>query len=78
MIEEPERTSRGSDPWVSNLINEARHTNPLVVDSVLDHMEQLLGGVASDRGMTATALKKIATELLDEMGSASSESETAQ
>ena len=67
MPEKPEYTSDSADQWVSNLIDKARDSNPLVNEDVLKSIEQLLKGQISERNLTQTNLKSVATQLLLDM-----------
>ena len=67
MPEEPEFTSANVDQWVSNLIDKARDSHPLVNEDVLKRIEQLLKGQISERNLTQTNLKSVATQLLLDM-----------
>ena len=67
MTEESKYTSESGDQWVSHLINEARNSNPLVADAVFASMGFLLKGEISERDLTPTNLKKIATQLTGDM-----------
>ena len=67
MTEESKYTSESGDRWVSHLINEARNSNPLVVDGVFARMELLLQGEMGERDLTSTNLKTVATQLIGDM-----------
>ena len=67
MTEEPKFTSESGDQWVSLVINEARNSNPLVAEGVLARIELLLKGEISERDLTPTNLKKVATQLIGDM-----------
>ena len=67
MAEEQKSTSDNADQWVSHLIDNARNSNPLVREDLLNRMDQLLKGQISDRLLTQTNLKSVATQLLLDM-----------
>lgn len=75
MVEEPERTSDSGEQWISNAINVARHSSPLITEDVLARMEQLLEGQICEGKLTPTNLKTIAVQLLGDMASKQPEAE---
>ena len=67
MSDEQESTTDSADQWASTLIAKARDSNPLPNEDVLKRMEQLLEGPISERTLTQTNLKSVATQLLLDM-----------
>ena len=67
MSEEPESTIDNSDQWVSDLITEAREYNPTVSDGVFTRLGTLLKGRISEKNLTPTELKTVATQLIGDM-----------
>ena len=59
-----ESSSDSADQWVSNVISEARDSNPLVAGEIFTRIEALLKGQMSDRNLTRASLKLVATQLL--------------
>ena len=78
MPEETESPTNSSDQWVSDVIDRARKSNPLVPENTLATMQQLLRGQISEEKLTPTNLKKIAVQLLGDMASKQPESEETQ
>ena len=64
MSEKIESCSDSADQWVSNVISEARDSNPLVAEEVFTRIETLLEGQMSERNLTRANLKLVATQLL--------------
>jgi hypothetical protein len=59
-------------------LKSARKNNPLVPDEVFARLETLLEGQVSERDLTRTNLKTIATQLIGDMASKVSEPEETQ
>ena len=78
MPEQSESTSDASDQWVSAILKTARQNNPLVANGVFDRLELLLKGQISERDLTPTNLKAVATQLIGDMLPKVSESEETQ
>ena len=64
MAIEPESTKDSGDQWVSSLLKAARKDNPLVADGVFARLRVLLEGQLSERDLTPTNLKTVATQLI--------------
>ena len=64
MAEEPESVSISGDQWVSSLLKAARKDNPSVADGVFARLEILLKGQLSEKDLTPTNLKAVATQLI--------------
>ena len=64
MVKEPESKSDSGDQWVPSLLKAAQKDNPLVADEVFARLEILLEGQLSERDLTPTNLKVVATQLL--------------
>ena len=64
MAQEPESTSNGGDQWISSLLKAAKKDNPMVADGVFARLEILLEGQLSERDLTPTNLKAVATQLI--------------
>ena len=64
MAIEPESTKDSGDQWVSSLLKAARKDNPLVADGVFVRLRILLEGQLSERDLTPTNLKTVATQLI--------------
>ena len=64
MANEPESTVDRGDQWVSSLLKAARKDNPLVADSVFARLEILFEGQLTERDLTPTNLKTVATQLI--------------
>ena len=67
MAKEPESTNDNDDQWVSSLLRAARKDNPLVADSVFARLELLFEGQLTERDLTPTNLKAVATQLIGDM-----------
>ena len=67
MAKESESTSDSGDQWIPSLLKSARENNPLVADGVFAKLETLLKGQISERDLTPTNLKTIATQLIEDM-----------
>ena len=78
MPEQSESTSNSGAQWISFLLKSARKNNPLVPDEVFARLETLLEGQVSERDLTWTNLKTIATQLIGDMASKVSEPEETQ
>ena len=52
------------DHWVTTRITEAKHLHPLVTEAVMARIDQLLKGHLSERPLTPTELKSVATGLI--------------
>ncbi len=64
MTKEPESTSGSGYQWVSSLLKASREDNPLVAGEVFARLEILLEGQLSERDLTSTNLKAVATQLI--------------
>ena len=64
MTKEPESTGDSGDQWVSPLLKAARKDNSLVAEAVFARLEILLEGQLSERDLTPTNLKAVATQLI--------------
>ena len=64
MAKEPESTKDSGAQWVSSLLKAARKDNPLVADGVFARLRILLEGQLSERDLTPTNLKTVATQLI--------------
>ena len=64
MTKEPESTGDSGDQWVSSLLKAARKDNSLVAEAVFARLEILLEGHLSERDLTPTNLKAVATQLI--------------
>ena len=64
MAIEPECTKDSGNQWVSSLLKAARKDNPLVADGVFARLRILLEGQLSERDLTPTNLKTVATQLI--------------
>ena len=78
MPEQSKSTSDSDDQWVSSLLKAARKDNLLVADGVFDRLELLLTGQISERDLTPTNLKAVATQLIGDMVPETSEPEETQ
>lgn len=66
MSEKTDATSSDNE-WVSDLIEKARKSNPLVPQTVFQRMELLLNGQISNGKLTPGNLKAVAIQLLGAM-----------
>ena len=66
MSEKTDATNSDNE-WVSDLIEKARKSNPLVPETVFPRMELLLNGQISTGKLTPGNLKAVAIQLLGAM-----------
>ena len=64
MVKGPESKSDSGDQWVSSLLEAAKKDNLMVADGVVARLEILLEGQLSERDLTPTNLKAVATQLI--------------
>ena len=64
MSEDQEITGGLGDQWVSNVISDARDSHPSISSDVFMVFEQMLHSKLSDRDLTPTNLREVATTLI--------------
>ena len=67
MAEKQQSSNKSSDQWVSDILNEARNSNPSISDGVWAAMEFHLKGQMSERDLTPASLKALAVLLITDM-----------
>lgn len=53
--------------WIETQIAEARKSNPYVLNTVVEHIKELLNSQLTERQLTSAELKNISIALLQEM-----------
>ena len=67
MPDQPKHASDHRGNWALTLLEDFRHNDILIADSIVDKLEFLLNGPITDQELSAGALKDIAAQLIKDI-----------